>query len=808
MRSNLSSVEGRSIYKHIDRWGSVLMLWICFAQMITSMSVKSAVYDEPAHLFRGCLVWRYQSYTGRPIHWLTGIPCLLAPELPEFDEPPRARVQYRNAFFDRLGFSLDLLLFSSRVLSIHLTILLGALLYRWGKMLIPRMGGVLTLAMFTYEPNLLAHGRLVTTDIAPTLLFTLCFYLYIRALNVLGSTYRKLSDHNQWHKVVLYFGGAAIALWLALLSKPTASVLLPLLGLITLSWIEYRKGWRHWLPQLGLFFTLSIMGIGLYGLLSGVSVGEDGIIAIFEPLILRVAAALRRLLQPPQDARGWPAYMLGQRSFQGWRHYFLILFLVKTPLPLIISYPIGMVSLIRERKWQLLIACSLPLWMFFAYTQLAVNIGYRHMLPAVPLVILAGAYGLLNISSGRYRFLTRPWLVGFFLLWIGWGSLRIYPDYLAYFNEVAGGPAHGIDFFSDSNLDWGQDLKKLHRWIKVHDIEWVYLSYFGSVEPAMYGINYRKIETDLGRRYLNNFTPIAPPPGIYAISATHLTGQYLWRNPSVFSWFKQQTPVAKIGYSIWVFVVPPDPDPPRWAAACSLPSSDPMYILEDQKPLNYINDLHRGIGKDAPIDRLIRFDCSRGWPLVPSESETGWLLVPSLDGETSIAMPPVGDYTLAYRQKNYQGDLLYEVFRWHIPSVVVTIEDPTTSVSAEGTVRLVSTQIATEKVAPGEMVVAHLVWQVMKAPQYPISFMAHLQHTPTGQTVAVDDGNAIPLSYWQPGDSLLQVHHLSLPSDAPTGHYVFVVGVYTIPEIELLPLSTSEGDLLGETAIVAEIIVD
>ncbi len=798
---------------HTEHWVSVLLLLIGFAQMLTSLNVKSAAYDEPAHVFRGCLVWRYKSYAGRPVHWLTGLSCLLAPELPVFDEPPLAQVTYRNTFFETLDFPLDTLLFPARVLSIHLTLLLGAVLYRWGKDMTQGKGGLLALAMFIYDPNMLAHGRLVSTDIPPTLLFTLCLYLYHRALTIWKGPHSEPSTvHIRWSKGILYFLGAFIALWLALLSKPTAPVLLPLLGLMTLLCLDYKRGWRAWLPQLGMVIFLSVIGTGLYGLLTGAPLWKEGmsIWAVFEPLPRRLAAALRRLLRAPQDSRGWPTYMLGQRSFKGWHLYFPLLFLVKTPLPLILTYPLGMITLTHKRKWRLLVAFSLPLWMLLAYTQLAINIGYRHMLPAVPLVILASTYGMAQASrrkhgGGRYN----RWIVGALLLWIGWGSLRTYPDYLAYFNEIARGPEHGINFFTDSNLDWGQDLKKLHMWMEEHNVDWVYLSYFGDVDPATYGIKYLKMESHFGHIYLNDFTPMAPPPGVYAISATHLTGQYLWENPSIFSWFRQQKPVAQIGHAIWVYVVSPDPDPPRWAAICTSPSPEPVYILEGQYPLDYVEALRKGIGEDKPLERLIHFDCRRGWPLAHEDDGTGWLLVPSLDGDTPMALPPVGQRTLAYRQKNYHGVLLYEVFRWWSPissTVKTNFEEPVPLVSAGNLVRLEDAHISTQSATPGETVIMSLIWRVLASPQQPVSFMAHVQHS-SGQTVAVDDGNAIPPIYWQPGDRLLQVHHLPLPPDAPAGPYTLITGVYTVPEIEHLPLISAEGDPLGETISVAEISV-
>ena len=139
------------------------------------------------------------------------------------------------------------------------------------------------------------------------------------------------------------------------------------------------------------------------------------------------------------------------------------------------------------------------------------------------------------------------------LLWYPVGSLTIWPDYLAYFNELAGGADNGYRYLVDSNLDWGQDLKGLKRFMDDRGIDRIYLSYFGTDSPARYGIQYdwlpsyelenpdpSKTAIDLKRqRYL-------------AISVTNLQGVYMEPN-TMYRWLDRYTPVAKIGYSIFVY---------------------------------------------------------------------------------------------------------------------------------------------------------------------------------------------------------------------------------------------------------------
>ncbi len=131
------------------------------------------------------------------------------------------------------------------------------------------------------------------------------------------------------------------------------------------------------------------------------------------------------------------------------------------------------------------------------------------------------------------------------------------PHYLAYFNELVGGPENGYKFLVDSNLDWGQDLKGLKKWMDKNGINLIGLSYFGTADPRYYGtpfvylpsipFSYRGHEKkDIGRK-----------PTYFAISATNLQGVFLTRaDRKILSLFKGREPIAKIGYSIFIYKLP------------------------------------------------------------------------------------------------------------------------------------------------------------------------------------------------------------------------------------------------------------
>jgi hypothetical protein len=123
-------------------------------------------------------------------------------------------------------------------------------------------------------------------------------------------------------------------------------------------------------------------------------------------------------------------------------------------------------------------------------------------------------------------------------------SLSVYPNHLAYFNLAVGGPENGPKYLLDSNLDWGQDLLKLRRWAdRSGGEEPQLLAYFGSADPDYYGFPCAQTPE------LECSNTIGKRSGLVAISAQCLFGS----EPGRYAWLKEREPVAKVGYSIFVY---------------------------------------------------------------------------------------------------------------------------------------------------------------------------------------------------------------------------------------------------------------
>ena len=261
-------------------------------------------------------------------------------------------------------------------------------------------------------------------------------------------------------------------------------------------------------------------------------------------------------------------FLLGNYSNTGFYSYFFYVFLLKTPLPALLLIIIALVlSLLKCTQRRLVPVFLLaPAGLYFLVAVMShLNLGVRHLLHIYPfLYVLAGG---LVLELDRCRRTTRivallvmvgaiavsSRIVFFPARGLKWQTVA--PHYLAYFNELAGGPANGFKELADSNLDWGQDLKNLKLWLVAHDIkEPIYLCYFGMADPRFYQIAHYNMpggclfEPQVGFDVLQ-------PGGIIAISATDLQGVYL--SPAEHDAWKRilehSVLVDTVGYSIFIY---------------------------------------------------------------------------------------------------------------------------------------------------------------------------------------------------------------------------------------------------------------
>ena len=154
--------------------------------------------------------------------------------------------------------------------------------------------------------------------------------------------------------------------------------------------------------------------------------------------------------------------------------------------------------------------------------------------------------------------------IGLLIFWYVLSAIFIMPNYMAYFNELIGGPDNGHHYLLAANLDMGQDLKSLNKYLKSSNIGPIKLSYHGSFDPLYYNISYEPLPMESYIAWVPGFSPDGPSKdykedcskkyGIIAISVNNLHNYHLI-NKSCFNWLYDYSPIKKIGYSIYVYNV-------------------------------------------------------------------------------------------------------------------------------------------------------------------------------------------------------------------------------------------------------------
>ncbi|MDZ4848533.1 MAG: glycosyltransferase family 39 protein [Pirellulaceae bacterium] len=195
-----------------------------------------------------------------------------------------------------------------------------------------------------------------------------------------------------------------------------------------------------------------------------------------------------------------------------------------------------------------------------------ISTNYQTAAPAsstVPLTLSPSALGRdgqnaanLDPYSSHYNNLGLPAIRAIATILLAYSiasSLFVYPNSLSYFNELIGGPAHGSEHLIHSNIDWGQDLIYLKRWLDAHpDAEPFYLDYFGGFAPLDIGIEFKSIPRM--SRKSNNNEPTILPAGWYAISVDHLIRATDPDNGNfVIASFNERQPIARAGWSINIY---------------------------------------------------------------------------------------------------------------------------------------------------------------------------------------------------------------------------------------------------------------
>jgi 4-amino-4-deoxy-L-arabinose transferase-like glycosyltransferase len=573
-------------------WIRTALVLFLFASIFLTFTVgsyrlESGTMDEPQHIVAGYTALKLHDYRIDPEHppflrmW-AALPLLAMPEI-KLDEQSEAWQKGAQWIFCHNFLykdnDADRLLFRARFMIALLGVLLGVLVFCWARELFGFWPAAIVLALYATEPNLMAHSGLVTTDLGAT-----CF--------IFGAIYFAWRLSRNFHAGNLF--GLAAFFTLAHVSKYSAVLLSPIVVALLLARSFNTAPWPSRIGSSGslatrgrraLCSTLTVVGLLLlaYGALwavygfryaptpSGVErfVATGTTRSAFPTAIRLVHWLEEQSVLPNANVQGFArmaaraqqrtAYLMGESREKAWWYYFPIAFLIKTPLALLALGIVGAALwLARWKKtWPDALFVLLPPAAYFGTAMMTgLNIGLRHVLIVYPfLLLLAGRTiaALWPASMAGIRNLWRGLILAGLCLVQFAEFAAVYPHCLAFFNASIGGPRHGADYLVDSNLDWGQGLKLLKRWMTENQVQHINLAYFGNADPRYYGIDYTPLT---GGPFFDLDYMTAPRlPGYVAVSATNLRGAYLGKLKEFYAPLLQREPVAVIGYSIYVYWV-------------------------------------------------------------------------------------------------------------------------------------------------------------------------------------------------------------------------------------------------------------
>ncbi len=503
-------------------------------RIAATYTVFNHTFDEPVHiacgmewLDKGIYHWEAQHPPLSRVAvalgpWLAGARSQNTPDKDEFSKTREGlNILYRSGNYDRT-------LALARLGTLPFFWAACAVVYIWGRRYFGRAIAVIAVALFTFLPPVLAHAGMATTDMALTAFFSASFLSGI------------LWMERPSPKTAAVFGAMT---GLAILSKFSTFAFLPVCFAVALAWFWYSerpsgaavgKAIRSRAPGFAL-----AAGVACALIWAGYRFSFDGVPA---PELFR---GIREVAQ--HNALGHPEYLLGRTSMTGFWYFYPVVLTFKTPIGFLLLFGAGIPAVLRHRRGWLLFAFAAGILLVGAFSR--INIGVRHVLPVYVAFSIAAAAGIARLleTAGNRRWI--PGAVGAACLWFAASSVLSHPDYLPYFNELAGSTPERIAV--DSDLDWGQDVKRLAARLKQA----------GAHEVTFANQMLADFQTQHGMPpMIERMDVTQPNPGWNAVSLTFLKSRRLGlfgRYPEVVLWPNRIPIQERVGKGILLWYFPP-----------------------------------------------------------------------------------------------------------------------------------------------------------------------------------------------------------------------------------------------------------
>lgn len=557
----------------------VLLLAMC-AELALSAHRQSQTSDEACHILAGYRSWENFDFGVNPEHpplvkLVAALPMLrLASQVPVLPQGFFRGVEFLGGKTFLYSNDANAILFRARMAAAVFTLGLALAVFFFAWNVWGAGPALLALTLLVFEPNILAHGALVTTDMGVTFGIFLAVALY----------WTYLKRPSIW-KLAL----TGLATGVAMSTKHSGVLIVPILILLALLewWLPSRaapegqsrpamKQALRAASSLAVIFAIAVAVLwATYGFRyaarpAGMQI--DPPLSVFAaqgnglgPRVVLEIANWKLLpeayLYGLSDVFGLstttPTFLFGKFYGQGQWFYFPGVLIVKSTLAfllLLLFAPLAK-SLFRNEGLRDSLFVLIPaIFYFLVAMNSGVNMGVRHILPVYPFLIVLAAAAAWSLAQRGRGFAI---LVACLFACHVFSSVRAFPDYIPYSNEIWGGPANTYRVLSDSNADWSQGLYALHRYMDENKIGNCWFAYFGSViiDPSYYGISCKPLPTSF-EMLSQSPMPVIPAAidGPVFLSASEISGP-LWgsddANPYVG--FRQKQPATVIAGSILVF---------------------------------------------------------------------------------------------------------------------------------------------------------------------------------------------------------------------------------------------------------------
>jgi len=594
-------------------WIVSLMLIFMVGIAFFSLRGDSAIMDEVSHLPAGYSYVTQLDMRINPEHpplikdlaggavllWskITGAKINFPSNIPAWQSMINGQWDFGFDLMYKEGNPADQMLFFGRLPMLAIMLLLGIYVFKWTRELAGPVTALLATFLYSFSPTFIAHGRFVTTDVGAAAAVFIASYYFVRWLK------------NPSAKNLI---AAGLVFGIAQLAKFSVFLLVILFAIIALLWVylktrEDKKFWHNLYKYLGGTILLYAIGyivivwpvylfhVADYPIARQIQDTKYNLATFgmrpIANLIIWMAGVpyLRGLAQYglglamvlQRAVGGNTAYFLGEISNTGSKIYFPVVYFLKETLTLhiltVIALFYGLWQFGKKKiyRWynfnkfleqniaQITMLGFLAIYWYSSLRSI-LNIGVRHLMPTIPLVFVMASQqitlwleGNTEETKTKLKQNLKYGLVAALIIWQAISVVSVYPSFLAYFNESIGGPANGYKYVTDSNLDWGQDLRRLTAWVNDNKIDKVYMDFFGGALPQYY----------LGNKFMpwwgeRNPQDIQKQGGWLAVSASFLQGGRgklapgFYDKNGYYDWLNAYEPTTVMGHSIFVYHIP------------------------------------------------------------------------------------------------------------------------------------------------------------------------------------------------------------------------------------------------------------